>query len=57
MDKVVGACLPGRFIDHDFNLSFAFALQVHTVGDVFANAAREEDRLLMDDSDLIVVLF
>ena len=56
MDKV-SACLLGRFIHHGFDLIFAFVIQVHTVGDVFANAAREEDWLLLDDSDLITVPF
>ena len=56
MDKV-GACLLDRIIHHKIDLLFAFALQVNTVGDVFTDAAREEDWLLLNDCDLATVPF
>ena len=55
MGKFVGACLLGRLIYHSNDLILALALQVNTVSDIFTDAAREEDWLLLDDSDLVMV--
>ena len=55
MDKVIRACLTRGIIHHSNDFLLCLVLKIESVGDVFADCAREQDGLLLDDSDLIVV--
>ena len=55
MDKVIRARLFRGIVHHIHDFLFSFVLKIQSVGDVFANCAREQDRFLLNDCDLIVV--
>ena len=55
MDKVIRACLTGGIVHHIQDFLLCLVLEVESVGDVVADCAREQDRFLLNDSDLIVV--
>ena len=55
MDKVIRARLFRGIVHHIHDFLFSFVLKIQSVGDVFADCAREQDRFLLNDSDLVVV--
>ena len=55
MDKVIRARLFCGIVHHILDILLGLMLKIESVGDVFADCAREQDGLLLDDSDLIVV--
>ena len=55
MGKVVRACLTTGIVHHSNDFLLRLMLKIESVGDVFADCAREQDRFLLNDSDLVVV--
>jgi len=54
MDKVVGVGLMAGIIDHGFDLSVSLICQLQSIRDVLADCSSEENRLLLDDADLLM---
>ena len=55
MDKVIRARLTRGIVHHIHDFLLGLMLKIESVGDVFADCAREQDRFLLNDSDLVVV--
>ena len=55
MGKVIRARLTTSIVHHSNDFLLCLMLKIEAVGDVIADRAREQDGLLLDDSDLIVV--
>lgn len=55
MDKVVGISMLCRFVKHGCDLFFRTSLNIQSVTHVFSDGAREQDRLLLNDSQLLMV--
>lgn len=55
MGKFIRACLTTSIVHHSNDFLLGLMLKIESVGDVIADSAREQDGLLLDDSNLIVV--
>ncbi len=55
MDEVISVSLATGIIHHGFNLFISLILEIQAVANVFADASREENRLLLNNSDVVMV--
>ena len=55
MNKVISVRLSACIIHHRLDLLVCLVFDIEAVGDVITNRAREEDRFLLNDRNLVVV--